>query len=123
MIALRVTTDFKIEKIELKEPSRESLRKALGGYPELVRPRRLARPYCMLVDDKGLLKDLQLNSVGSYLYETDKHNQPIVGDIFIMREANSIDGSILVGLQESDIDSLMVQVSRIVRVFDDSYKE
>ena len=122
-MALKVTTDLKVEKIDLKEPLHESLRKSLGGYFELVHPRRLERPYCMLVDGDGLLKDLQLNSVGSYLYETDKHSQPIVGDIFIMREANSIDGSILVGLQESDIDSLMVQVSRIVRVFDDSYKE
>ena len=34
---------------------------------------------CMLVDEEGLLKENSVNVVGSWLYETDLHRNPIVG--------------------------------------------
>ena len=60
---------------------------------EIVRPRRLKRGFVMIVDEEGLLKPNRLNCHGSYLYETDKHGQPIVGDVLILKEC---DGGVMV---------------------------
>lgn len=39
----------------------------------------------MLVDEEFLLKnELQLNPIGCYLYETDKHGSPIMGNILFV---------------------------------------
>ena len=56
-----------------------------GGFAETVTPRRLEQPYCILVDDMGTGKELLPNAFGSFLYETDKHGSPVLGDLFIMR--------------------------------------
>ena len=62
-------------------------------WVELVRPKRLADGYIMLVDEVGLMKDRPtVNVAGSWLYETDIHGQPIVGDALILREIYGDDG-------------------------------
>ena len=35
----------------------------------------------MLIDEEGRLKPNTPNLIGSYLYKTDEHNQPIVGNV------------------------------------------
>ena len=35
----------------------------------------------MLIDSEGLLKDNTINPIGSFLYKTDEHGHPIVGNI------------------------------------------
>lgn len=117
MRALKITTDFTITEIELHEPLYKTIRVELGGRMEIVRPRRMAPPLVMIVDEEGLLKELPLNTIGSYLYETDKHNQPIVGDIIIMQEAMGIDGIDLVGLEQSQIDQLTLHFGNMAKFF------
>lgn len=54
---------------------------------QTVHARGLKRPYVMLCDEEGLLKKKPvINFIGSWLYETHKHNEPIVGDIIIMKD-------------------------------------
>lgn len=62
--------------------------KQIGAdYIEAVHARGLKRPYLFLVDENGKLKDHPvINFLGSWLYETHKHGEPIVGDIVIVKE-------------------------------------
>jgi hypothetical protein len=122
MLALKITTNSEVETIDVKEPLHKTIREALGGYLEVVHPKRLPKPYCMIVDEEGLLKELELNPLGCYLYETDIHRQPIVGDIIIMREKFTLDGIALDGLHESDIDSIMREIGGILERFKQYYK-
>ena len=74
---------------------------------EIVHPNRLPHPYCMIVDEEGLLKDLPLNPMASVLYETDIHGQPIVGTAIIMKEAMTEDGPDIVSLDAEDLERLL----------------
>jgi len=65
-----------------------------SGYAEAVKPKKLDRRFFMVIDDEGLLNGSPQNIVGCYLYETEKHGSPIVGDIFICADAGGDFGSL-----------------------------
>ena len=77
------------------------------GLPEIVNPRLLSKPFCMIVDDMGLHRNLRINEFGSKLYGTKRHGNPIVGDIFVMKQVWGSDGYDLAGLTDNEIDSLV----------------
>ena len=117
MKALKITSDCIVTEIDIKEPLHKTIREELGGYLETVRPRRVPFPLTMIVDEEGLLKDLPLNPIGCYMYETDKHNHPIVGDIIIMREEMTNDGIVLIGLEQSHIEDLLPLFQGLAKTF------
>ena len=117
MKALKITSGCVITEIDVKEPLHKTIGEELGGYFETVRPRRVPFPLTMIVDEEGLLKGLPHNPIGCYMYETDKHNQPIVGDIIIMREEMTNDGIVLIGLEQSHIDDLLPLIKRLSKMF------
>ncbi|MDR1902550.1 MAG: DUF3846 domain-containing protein [Treponema sp.] len=97
-------------KISVTDYSFEDFRQHLnGGYIEIVRPRRLDEKFCMLIDEDGLSRDLPMNTLGSYLYQTDIHGHPIVGDIFIVR----LNGPELEGLTEKEADELLASFQQL----------
>lgn len=106
MKALKITTANDITVVEVEQPLYRTLNPVIGGPLEIVRPRGLKRPFVMVVDEEGLLRDRDFNFIGSFLYETHKHGSPIVGDIVLMREEPGPDGYDLFGLSEQDIDVL-----------------
>jgi hypothetical protein len=67
----------------------------------------------MVVDEEGLLKPNELNPVGSWFYESDKHGEPIVGNVLILREEYGDDGPECAGMSDDDVN----------RVFDLIWKE
>ena len=81
---------------------------------EVVHPKRLPRPYAMIVDESGLLKELPVNPLGSVLYETDKHGWPIVGTALLMKEAMTDEGPDIVSLDESDIEPITAIVNNAI---------
>lgn len=101
---VRVSTDLKVTIHDYPEGSyqmqNKALRKLIGkdcDLYELVRPKRLyskvkvskemekeGHRMVMLVDEEGLLKSLESNILGSWLYETDKHGYPIVGNVLFV---------------------------------------
>lgn len=83
-VVVKTTNEVSIE--ELSEPLHMSTRPILGGLIEVVKPARLSRSYVMLVNESGLLQDLDLNPIGCWLYATEAHGAPIVGNIIIMKE-------------------------------------
>ena len=104
---LLVSADGAFEEILLDEPLWSSLQKAVGGFFEVVHPRLLAAPYCMVVDEEGLLKGLPVNKAGSCLC-----GHPVVGGIAFMREGRNADGEPdLLGLTDDDMIELRVYIA------------
>ena len=86
MKTLKITTDNKISIIDL-DFDHESLREEVGGYVELVRTQKLLDYFktkvVMIVDEEGLVKNLPVNPMGCYFYDTKKHGNPIVLDVIL----------------------------------------
>ena len=69
----------------------------------------------MLIDEEGLLKpDAECNLIGSYLYETDKHHNPIVGNILLVGEEWTGDGLNFCGIEESVFNRLELQLNNMI---------
>lgn len=74
----------------------------------------------MLVDGEGFYHDLEDNMVGSWLYETDKHGHPIVGNILIIGEVLGNDGIDFCGMSQEQFDQLypmLVKIAEKAREF------
>lgn len=86
MKGIVVTTDNEVYIKEFSEPLYKSLGEVVDGNIELVHPEKLKRPYCMVVNEVGLLQGLPYNFYGGYMYGTSRHGNPIVGNIVILKE-------------------------------------
>lgn len=76
------------------------------GFPEFVHPKRLPHPFAIAVDEIGLYKDLPMNLIGSWLYQTDIHGHPIVGDLLILKDVMTGSGPDISGLDDADVATL-----------------
>lgn len=74
---------------------------------ENVYPRGLEEPYMMIVDEEGLFKERPVvNFFASWLYETHKHGQPIVGDALIMKQIITDDGPDIGGMEKDEAEAI-----------------
>lgn len=102
---------------------------------EMVRPRRLygnsvgelehtleilekgkSKAVGMLVDEEFLCRDNkpEINTVGSYLYETDQHGSPILGNVLFVGLAYGEDGGIdFTGIEGETFKKLYKQLLTI----------
>lgn len=111
MKGIVITTKYEMRVQEFSEPACESIGETVGGWIEVVHPMRLKRPYCMIVNEEGMLRNLPMNAFGSFLYGTDNHGSPIVGDIVLLKNGITSDGELdLLGLTELDIKRLCTMV-------------
>lgn len=114
MKGIVITTKYEMRVQEFSEPAYKSIGEAVDGWIEIVHPVRLGRPYCMVVNEEGLLRNLPMNVLGSYLYGTDTHGSPIAGNIVLLKEGINSDGEYdLLGLTEQDIEYLRNMVSTV----------
>ena len=122
MKVIKVSTDNEITV----EDSRSfmNLHSLIGekcDYVEPVYPKRLYDTWnmndlVMLVDEMGLYHDLDINLIGSWLYETDIHGHPIVGNIlFIARDDLGTDFTGLSGRQITELRYLLEKYLNCVR--------
>lgn len=102
MDALVVTVENEILKVSYDRSHYELIEEAVGGNFEVVRPRLLQRPYCMMVNEDGLLYGFPRNFLGCYFYGTQHHGVPIVGNIFIAKEGCFGDGVDLIGMSSEE---------------------
>jgi hypothetical protein len=91
-----------------------SFGKHFNGFFEIVHPKRLSKPFCMVADEEGLLKGLPKNEVGSFLYETDNHGIPIVGDVFLLKETLGLYGYEFAGLTDREVSALCKKYGLII---------
>ena len=114
MKGLVVTTEKTMRVQEFSEPVHRSIGDAVGGWIEVVHPKRLEYPYCMVVNEEGVLLKLPINSFGSFLYGTDTHGWPVAGNAVLMKEVYNSDGELdILGLDEQDIKHMCDMVSSV----------
>ena len=106
MIALIVNTQNEIHRVEYDPPHYDVIKEAVGGWYEHVHPVGLDHPYSMMVNEEGLLLGLPMNRLGSELYGTPRHGQPIVGDIVFLKDGYDGGEPDVVGLTEDEAQTL-----------------
>ncbi|HBF8833523.1 hypothetical protein GSQ33_04380 [Clostridioides difficile] len=115
MRAIKINTKNEIMSIEINDVLTD-VKREIGGF-ERVKPVRLCcldRKFVMFVDDEGYSKELDFNLAGSYLYKTDEHGHPILGNIVIMKEDFAGSGVKTFGLEESEIDLIVREIKQIL---------
>lgn len=121
MKGIVITTDNTMSVKDFNQPLYKSVGAVVGGYIENVNPRGLPSPYCMIVNEEGILKGLPLNPVGSFLYLAHIHGSPILGDIVLMKYGLTSEGHDIVGLDDDDIETLKEIVRAIYPVKETEY--
>ena len=101
-----VTTDNEVTVKDFSRPLHLSLGESVGGYIEIVHPVGLKGDYIMIVNEEGLLEELDQNIVGSALYGTQFHGQPIVGNIVLMKQGWYEGEPDVVGLTDAEAEEL-----------------
>lgn len=95
---------------EYGEPLYRTVGETVGGYIQIVHPKGLSSPYCMIVNEEGLIKELPVNLVGSILYGSHIHGSPIVGNIVIMKDGVRNGERDIVGLDTADVAKLVLML-------------
>ena len=112
MKALKLHTNGLVMPVELDLANHEykyqAMNAAIGSnLIDIVHAAHLPDPYCLVVDDEGLLTEKPVvNVVASYLYGTADHGQPLCGDVLIMKDEWTADGLDTVGLDDADFDTV-----------------
>ena len=116
MKGIVITTEDSVAIRELGDHPAPAIHEIVGGHFEIVKPVGLKQPFVMLVNDEGLLLDLELNAIGSVLYGTLAHGHPIVGNIVIMKLGYTVDGLDVVGLKDQEaFDLYQLFINMLVR--------
>lgn len=102
MFALAVSTKNEIRLLEYDAPHYSIIQKAVGGWYEHVCPKGLKEPYAMMVNEEGLLLGLPQNYLGSLLYGTLRHGQPIVGDVVFIKHGYHNGEPDVIGMTEEE---------------------
>jgi len=113
MKVILITTSDTISVEEITGgPLYKTIGEAIGcDWIEIVRPVGLRKPYCMIVDEEGLIKDNpKINHTGSILYGAHIHGSAICGDIVITKEAMTPDGPDIVGLDDDELSKLYLEL-------------
>ena len=102
MKTLKISTDNEISIIDVDFDDFRSIQKALEGHFETVHTAKMSNyfqgPVIMLADEDGYFKKLLLNRFGSWMYDTQRHGSPILGNV-ILAEARYED---IVAVQEPE---------------------
>lgn len=134
MKMIKVTTDLKLTEHEfpsgtIAEQNR-FLRELIGSgcdIYERVMPKRLYQELgmentptripgqcvSMLVDEEGLLKENIANPAGCYLYGTDEHGHPIMGNVLFVGEEWTSGGIGFCGIEESVFQELKAKLESV----------
>lgn len=135
MKLIRLSTDLKLTAHEFPSGTHREQNDYLRGLIgnrcriyEHVRPKRLysdlhmkdshtkipGQSVSMLIDEEGRLKENFPNLIGSYLYETDIHGCPIMGNILFVGEEWSNDGIDFCGIEDSAFRLLERQLKNMI---------
>lgn len=68
----------------------------------------------MLIDEEGRLKDNVPNLIGSYLYRTEQHGCPIMGNILFVGEEWGGDGIDFCGIEDSVFELLELELNNLI---------
>ena len=135
MKIIRITVDNQISTHEIPQGSYEEqnhfLRQLIGNDCDIyehVMPLRLYTDFkmkdhptqipgqcvSMLIDEEGRLKENVPNQIGSYLYKTDEHGCPIMGNILFVGEEWGEDGIDFCGIENSVRELLELKLNDLI---------
>lgn len=135
MKLIKISTDLEMTVHDFPngsyEQQNEFLRELIGNHCRIyehIMPKRLysdlhmadhptkvsGQCVSMLIDEEGLLKENEPNLIGSYLYETDRHGHPIMGNILFVGEEWGSDGIDFCGIEDSVFQILELQLNNMV---------
>ena len=77
---------------DFPEPLYKTVGAVVGGLIQVVRPKGLRKPFCMIVNEEGRLRNLPFHPVASFWYGTQMHGQPIVETVVLLKEALNAEG-------------------------------
>lgn len=83
-------------------------------YTELGASRERGNCVSMLVDEDGHYHELDMNVVASWLYESDKHGYPILGNVLIVGEKREGSGISFCGIPGDQFDLLFPQLRKLM---------
>ena len=116
MKGVKVQTNGTISMIDVRQngkPLYDLMHEVVGGFYENVNPIRLRKGYVMVVNEEGFLLGLDRNPIGSYLYGTDKHGSPIVGDALILKYGFYEDEPDVVGMTDEEAVDIMNDLANL----------
>lgn len=117
MKGIVVTPSMEMEVKDFDSPLYESAGAVVDGPIELVKPMGLPKPFCMIVNEEGLLRDnWSFNPIASLVYGTFEHGHPIVGTVVFMKLGYTSAGPDVIGLDESDEAYLKVFLDHHITV-------
>lgn len=117
MKGIVISTANKIQTTEIPEnghPLYDLVRGVVGGHMENVYPRRLDSNLIMVVNEEGLLMDLPVNPVASYLYGMDIHGQPIVGNVIILKKGYFEGEPDIVGIPDNEAETIIETLNKTI---------
>lgn len=88
-----------------------------------ARPDMPGQCVCMLVDEEGRCKPNVKNAVGCYLYGTDNHSQPIMGNILFVGEGRGRSGIDFCGIEDSVFEMLEWKLDSLIYAMKKEAKE
>lgn len=68
----------------------------------------------MLIDEEGRLKENVPNLIGSYLYRSEQHGCPIMGNILFVGEEWGGDGIDFCGIEDSVFELLELELNNLI---------
>lgn len=69
----------------------------------------------ILVDEDGHFHNLPVNAIGSYLYETDLHGNPILGNLLVIGEFDNGDGIEFSNLSNSQFNIIFPEINQLAK--------
>lgn len=114
MKGIVITPAMQVTMCDLQYPIGKTLRNIVGGYIEHVSPPFLEKPYCMIINEGGLLEGLPLNPMGSCLYGTRLHGQPIVGTIVLVKDGYVNGERDIDGLDDAEAEYLYEEIKQAI---------
>lgn len=136
MKLLKVSTDLEVTVHDFPggsyEQQNEFIRELIGNdcrVYEHIMPRRLytkldivdhpthtaGQCVSMLIDEEGSLKENKPNLIGSYLYGTDLHGHPIVGNVLFVGEVWRKDDLNFCGIEDSVLCYLYKRLNDMIK--------
>lgn len=136
MKIIRITTDNEISTHEFPEGSisvvNSQLYDLIGPKCELmehIMPKRLYKVLgasnkpnkelgsctSMLMDEEACYHDLEVNLVASWLYESDVHGHPIMGNVLVVGEYWGSDGVEFCGMSDEQYNLLYPKLEELTK--------
>lgn len=106
MKGIVITADDRISIRDFSAPLYKSVGETVDGFIEIVHPIGLLNPYCIIVNEEGIVRGLKINRVGSLLYGSHFHGNPILGDLVVMKTEFTPEGPDIVGLEDDELQHL-----------------